>query len=91
MRFKTLFAAVGLAVAAMGASGAAHAHDRWDDRRWEDRRWDGDRRWDNDRRWTGDRRWHNSRHWKKHDRRYYRPSNRCWNEWHYGQRYRVCR
>ena len=80
MKMKTLFAAIGLTVAAVGVSGAAEARDRWDDRRWEDNR-----------RWDHDRRWHQSRHWKKHDRRYYRHHNRCWNEWHYGRRYRVCR
>ncbi|MET0373748.1 MAG: hypothetical protein ABW128_05760 [Rhizorhabdus sp.] len=91
MSIKTVFAAIGLAVAAMGVSGTAEARDRWDDRRANhDRRWDHDRHWDHDRRWSHDRRWDRDRHWKK-DRRHYRHRAQCWTEWHRGYRYRVCR
>ena len=98
MSIKTLFAAVGLAVAAMGVSGAAEARDRWDDRRWEhndqrrasEYRQDQGRRWDHQRRWDGQRQWSHDRRWK-HDRRHYRQRANCWNEWHMGHRYRVCK
>ncbi|RYD89837.1 MAG: hypothetical protein EOP61_30790 [Sphingomonadales bacterium] len=88
-----MFAAIGLAIAALGASAPAQA-DRWDDRRWEDRRGGHDGRWGNHRRgyhesrWDRDRhdrRWDRDRRWKKHHR------VRCWNEWRYGDRVRVCR
>ena len=96
MSIKTLFAAIGLTVAAMGMSGTAEARDRWDDRRWEhnDRHWNEGRRWDHDRRWDRGRHWSHDRRWKndrRGDRRHYRHRANCWNEWHYGQRYRVCR
>ncbi|MCZ4342192.1 hypothetical protein O4H52_11275 [Sphingomonadaceae bacterium G21617-S1] len=87
MKFKTIFAAIGLAVATMGVTGAAEARDRWDDRRWEhqDRRWDHqDRRWHHDRRWDRDRHGHRDRHWGRH-------RVRCWAEWHHHRKVRVCR
>ncbi|MBO9377738.1 hypothetical protein GG804_13265 [Sphingomonas histidinilytica] len=88
---KAIFAAIGLAVAAFGMSGTAEARDRWDDRRWSH-----DRHWDNDRHWNGDRRWHRDRHW---DRRWHRDARwdrrhhgrRCWTEWRWNHRVRVCR
>lgn len=83
MTFTKIFAAIGLTVAALGMSGAANAHDRWDDRRW-----DHDRRWDGDRRWNGERHWRNERRW---DRRHAYYRDRCWTEWHRHHRVRVCR
>ena len=79
MNIKTIFAAVGLAVAAMGVSGTAEARDRWDDRRW-----DHDRRWEGERHWRDDRRWDRGRHWGRH-------RVHCWTEWHHHHRVRVCR
>ncbi len=94
MKLGSIFAAIGIAVAALGASAPAQAHDRWDDRRWShDRRWDGDRRWDHDRRWDRDRRWTHDRRWAN-ERRWYRDRDyrrRCWNEWNRGRKIRVCR
>jgi hypothetical protein len=93
MRFKAIFAAIGIAVAAFSMTGTAEARDRWDDRRWShDHRWDNDRRWHNDRRWDNRRDWKRDRRWYREsrwDRRHYR--GRCWNEWHRGHRVRVCR
>lgn len=89
MKIKAIFAAVGLAVAAMGVTGTAEARDRWDDRRgddrrWDDRRWDGHDRWDRGRHWRADRNWNRGRHWGHH-------RVRCWKEWRWGHRVRVCR
>ncbi|ATE67550.1 hypothetical protein [Rhizorhabdus dicambivorans] len=82
MKIKTMFAAIGLAVATLGVSGTAEARDRWDDR--DDRRWDHDRRWHRDRHWDRGRHWDRRRHWGRH-------RVHCWTEWHRHQRVRVCR
>ena len=91
MSFKTIFAAIGLTVAALGASSAAQARDHWDDRRGgHERRWDHESRWDHDRRWDNDRRWDHDRRWKR-DRNWGHHRVRCWAEWHHHRRVRVCR
>lgn len=98
MRITHMFAAIGLTVATLATAAPAEAHrrdhDRWDR---HDRGRDGwGRHWDrHDRRW--DRRWdrHDRHHWRddrRHGPRYgYRYGNRCWSEWRYDQRVRVCR
>lgn len=101
MKMTKLFAAVGLAVAAMGMSGPAQAHDRWDDGGWRhERRWDDDRRWSENRRWDHDRRWDRDRHWARDrrwnrdwgwERRHDRDRLYCWTEWYDHRRVRVCR
>jgi len=86
MRIKAAFAAIGIAIAAFGFTGTAQAHDaRGDHRGSHDRRWDNDRRWTNDRHWRGDRRWHRESRWKRHHR------TRCWTEWRWNHRVRICR
>ncbi|KQX17742.1 hypothetical protein ASD39_22570 [Sphingomonas sp. Root50] len=86
---KAIFAAVGLAVATIGMSGAAQARDRWDDHRWSqhDRRWDNGRHWGNDRHWKHDRRLHRESRWNRHNGRH----ARCWTEWRHHHRVRICR
>jgi hypothetical protein len=91
MKFRTLFAAAGLAVAALGASVPAQAH-RWhdDDDRYDNRRYD--------RQWTRED-WRNNRRWQKHwrdrewrERHQYGWNNdrRCWTEWRRGRQVQVC-
>lgn len=99
MQMKAIFAAIGIAVAAFGMSGAAEARDYRDDRSWshdrrwnDDRRWESNRRWDNDRRWQRHRHWNRDRHWRRDarwDRRHH--NRRCWTEWRWNHRVRVCR
>ena len=100
MNFKAMFAAAGLAVAAMGMTGTAEARDRWDDHRgghhdrWD--RYDRHDRWDrHDRhdRWNRlDRRsWRDRRRWERSRHASWRHRDRCWTEWRWGETVRVCR
>ena len=92
-------AALGLAIAALGAT-AAPAQVQYYGYGGRDgyREWRGDRDWD--------RRWDNRRHWRGDDRRYWRGDRRhhyrhyrqrCWTEWRYDYyrdrdvRVRICR
>ena len=91
MKFKAIFAAAGLAVAALGITGTAQARDRWDEHRGSHHdRWDRhDRhdRWDrHDRRdWRDYRRSDRGRHYGWRDR------GHCWTDWRRGERVRICR
>jgi hypothetical protein len=106
MTFRTIFAAAGLAIAALGATAPADAQPRgnygyydgggyygdgYDRYYGRGDRWYGDNdRWDR-RDWRDDRRdW---KRWKKH-RRYYGWNDRrgrdCWRERHYGRSVLVC-
>lgn len=92
MKARTLIATAALMLASLGASTAASAqgygHGNYDrgyqgrghhDRGYQDRRHDRDRRYNNHR---NDRRWgHNG----------WRNERRCWTEWRYHHRVRVCR
>ncbi|MEG3152944.1 hypothetical protein U1769_23885 [Sphingomonas sp. ZT3P38] len=81
MKISHIFAATGLAVASLTISTSADAQ-RWDGQRggWNDRGYRGD--------WYGPRyrpyrhRWRGGHGW-------YGP--RCWTEWRYGYRVRICR
>lgn len=76
MKIRTIFAAAGLVIAAMGVSGSADArpHDGW---RGDRGGWHGNHRgWNNDRRYRG---------------RGYGYGRRCWTEWRHHRRIRVCR
>jgi hypothetical protein len=98
MKIAHMFAAAGLMVATLGIGTAAEAQpgrgDRWDHHdRGRHNGWDrNDRRhgrWD-----RHDRR--DRRHWNngRRNRSYaYRNgyNNRCWTEWRYNQRIRICR
>ena len=97
MKLKALFAATGLAFAALGTFAPAQAH-RWndDDDRGYDRRYDDDRRYG--RHWTKED-WRNHRRWQKHwrDREWrerhqygWNDDRRCWTEWRRGHRVKVC-
>jgi hypothetical protein len=103
MKISHIFAATGLAVASLTIGTSADAQ-RWDGHRggggWHDRGYRGDygRGWD--RGWHGrDYRgyrggWHGPRYRYRHHRwrggyGWYGP--RCWTEWRYGYRVRICR
>lgn len=92
MKISHIFAATGLMVAAMTASTSADAQ-----------QWHGDRdrsHYDHGRGWGHDRGWHD-RGW--HDRGYWHGPRwrsaryegwrypRCWTEWRWHHRVRVCR
>jgi hypothetical protein len=85
MKLTHMFAAVGIAVAALGASAPAQARDNWHDSRYDQRR-DHDGRWDNERRWHRDDRGRN-RGWYGNGRH----QRHCWMEWRHHHRVRVCR
>ena len=102
MKISHIFAATGLAVASLTISTSADAQ-RWDGQRggWNDRGYRGDhgRGWDRGwerrgyRGYRGD--WHGPRYrpYRHHRWRggygWYGP--RCWTEWRYGYRVRICR
>ena len=99
MKISHIFAATGLAVASLTISTSADAQ-RWDGYRggWHDRGYhDGyDRGWHRDYRGYRHYRgyWHRPRY---RPRRYYRWRGngwygpRCWTEWRYDYRVRICR
>lgn len=90
-------AAVGLTIAALGATAApAQAQYRGGHYGYSDRDWrGGDRHWDrrDGRHWRGEYR----RHWRDGRRNHYRYRQRCWTEWRYDYyrdrdvRVRICR
>lgn len=91
-------AALGLSIAAMGATAAPAQAQYYRDgyREWRGDR-HHDRRWDDRRHWRGDRGYwrDNRRGWR--DNRSYRYRQRCWTEWRYDYyrdrdvRVRICR
>jgi len=95
MKIPHIFAATGLVVAAMTASTSAeaqrwHGDDGWHgDRGWlGDRDWRGDRGWGRDHYWGHDRGWHRG-YWRRADYGWRYP--RCWTEWRWHHRVRICR
>lgn len=89
MKLSTMFAAVGLTVAALGVSVPAQAHS-WPDR--DDRYYgypDRSDRYDrrDERRW--EKHW-KKRHWREQRRYGWNDGRRCWREWRHGERVRVC-
>jgi hypothetical protein len=91
MKLKALFAAAGIAVAALGVTAPAQAHDGryygYDDRGYHDR---GDYdRWDR-RDWRDERRHWKKHHWRAQHRYGWNDGRRCWREWHHGDRVRIC-
>lgn len=97
MKIPHIFAATGLVVAAMTASTSAEAQ-RWHGdggRGWhDDRGWQGDRGWRGDRGWHGDRGGYGYRGYRH--RPYWRHADygwryRCWTEWRWHHRVRICR
>jgi hypothetical protein len=100
MRIPHIFAATGLVVAAMTFSTSAEAQ-RWHGDRGHDRGWHDDRGWHGDRGWRGRGGYWHSPRWRGRGGYWHSPrwrhagygwrSPRCWTEWRWHHRVRVCR
>lgn len=90
MKISHMFAAVGLAVAALGAGTAANAQNYYSDRGHSDYRDHDSRRYDRyDHHVRYDRYDHDRRSFGRHHRSY--RYERCHTEWHHHHRVEVCR
>ena len=84
MKIVTMMAALGLAVAVVPLGAAAEARPY----RGDHRAWNYDRGWDHGRGWHDGRRYGPG--WGR-GHAYGRIHHRCWTEWRYHHRVRVCR